>query len=74
MRRRDVRRSDIRLQTGDVDRTVSFTCGGSHDVGGISRLRFAPLEMTGRFIVPPLVGERWYAVPKGDERGLRKEV
>ena len=25
-----------------------------------------PLEMTGRFIVPPLAGERWYVVPKGE--------
>ena len=31
------------------------------------------LEMTGRFVVPPLAGERWYAVPKGDGIGLMGE-
>lgn len=29
-----VRQSDFRLQTGDAVRTVSSTCGGSHDGGG----------------------------------------
>ena len=61
-------------QTSDIRLAVWLAAYAPLTAGGMVAGDFSTtLEMTGRFVVPPLAGERWYAVPKGDGIGLMGE-
>ena len=66
---------DVRHQTSDFRLAVCLATSPLLTTGTLVQGDFSTaLEMTGRFVVPPLAGERWYAVPKGDGIDLRIEI